>query len=127
MIREAIVFCARSSEWVEKYFLTRDKMRKALKLPAKYLSQFFKIANETVIARHAGATRQPTINEIRYCVVFNRILLDRFAAIIWYSLSKSLPLRWEYAQDEKSPLEQFEDKNPSLRITLEQILTGKLS
>ncbi len=127
MIREAIVFCARSSEWVEKYFHTRDKMRNALKLPAKYLSQFFKIANETVIARHAGATRPPTINEIRYCVVFNRILLDRFAAIIRYSQSKTLPPRWAYPKEEKSPLEQFEDKNPSLHVTLGQILTGKLS
>ena len=125
--REAIVFCARSSEWIKNFFGTRDKMRNALKLPRKYLEQFFKIANETVIARHAGATRPPTINEIQYCVIFNRILLDRFAAIIWYSQSNNLPPRWVYPKDEMAPLEQFEDKNAGLRKDLGQILTGELS
>jgi len=127
MPREAIVFCARSSEWVQKYFGTRNKMKNELKLPNKYLDQFFKIANDTVIARHAGATRPPTINEIRYCVVFNRILLDRFTAIIWHSQSENLPSTWAYPKNEKNPPEQFVDNNPSLRKTLEQILTGKLS
>ena len=89
--REAIVFCARSSEWVKNYFGTRDKMRKGLVLPQKYLNQFFQIANDTVIARHAKPTRPPTISEIRYCVIFNRFLLDRFSVNIWHSQSKALP------------------------------------
>ena len=124
--REAIVFCGRSSEWVENYFGTRDKMRNALKLPKKYLNQFFKIANETVIARHASATRPPTINEITYCVVFNRILLDRFAAITWYSQSESLPPNWSYPEGEKSPLEEFEDKNFTRIKQLKYLLENKI-
>jgi hypothetical protein len=109
--REAIVFCARSLEWVERYFKTinqslskeakvgaRNLMRDKLKLPRKYLTQFSKIANKTVIARHAGASRPPKIEEIRFCVFFSRIVLDRFGGYIWYSQSKSLPQRWKYYQ-----------------------------
>ena len=138
--REAIVFCARSSEWVESYFETinqslskeakvgaRNLMRAKLKLPRKYLSQFFKIANETVIARHAGAPRSPKIEEIRFCVFFSRIVLDRFGGYIWYSQSKSLPPQWTYPTDEKPPSDLFKDKNPGLTQSLKQILTGQLS
>lgn len=139
-IREAIVFCARSTEWVESYFKiinqflpkatkvgARNLMRDKLKLPNKYLNQFFKIANETVIARHAGATRSPTVEEIRFCVILNRIVLDRFGGYIWYSQSKKLPVRWAYPKNEKPLSDQFEDKNPGLTQNLEQILTGQLS
>lgn len=138
--QEAIVFCARSSEWVESYFEivkqspsekanvhARDLMRIKLKLPRKYLTQFWKIANDTVIARHAGAPRSPKIEEIRFCVFFSRIVLDRFGAYIWYSQSKSLPQRWKYPEDEKSPSELFEAKNSSLTDSLKQILSGELS
>jgi len=138
--REAIVFCARSLEWVESYFDTinqslskeakvgaRNLMRDKLKLPRKYLSQFFTIANETVIARHAGAPRSPKIEEIRFCVFFSSIVLDRFGGYIWYSQSKSLPQRWKYPEDEKSPSELFEANNSSLTDSLKQILSGKLS
>ncbi len=138
--REAIVFCARSTEWVESYFETinqslskeakvgaRNLMRDKLKLPRKYLSQFFKIANETVIARHAGAPRSPKIEEIRFCVFFSRIVLDRFGGYIWYSQSKSLPPRWSYPTDDKPPSDLFKDKNPGLTQSLKQILTGQLS
>lgn len=138
--REAIVFCARSSEWVESYFKAinqspskkakvgaRNLMRDKLKLPRKYLTQFFKIANETVIARHAGAPRSPKIEEIRFCVFFSRIVLDRFGGYIWYSQSESLPQRWKYPEDEKSPSELFEANNSSLTDSLKQILSGKLS
>jgi len=125
--REAIVFCARSSEWIKNYFGTRDKMGKGLKLPRKYLNQFFEIANDTVIARHARATRPPTIQEIRYCVIFSRYLLDRFSASIWYSQSKDLPPDLAYPKDEKAPVDQFEENNPGLIENLKQILSGELS
>jgi len=124
--REAIVFCARSSEWVKKYFTTRNLMESELKLPRRHVTQFFKIANETVLARHA-TTRLPTIKEIQYCVVFNRALLDRFAALIWYSKSKSLPPRLMYSVDNKPPSHQFKNANPGLISILEQILAGELS
>jgi len=138
--QEAIVFCARSSEWVESYFKTinqslskgarvgaRNLMRDELKLPRKYLAQFFKIANETVIARHARASRPPKIEEIRFCVFFSRIVLDRFGYYIWYSQSESLPQRWKYREDEKSPSELFEASNSSLNDSLRQILSGEIS
>lgn len=138
--REAIVFCARSLEWVESYFDTinqslskeakvgaRNLMRDKLKLPRKYLSQFFTIANETVIARHAGAPRSPKIEEIRFCVFFSSIVLDRFGGYIRYSQSKSLPPRLTYPTDEKPPSDLFKDKNPGLTQSLKQILSGQLS
>lgn len=141
--QESIVFCARSVEWVESYFNTinrslskeakvgaRKLMRHKLKLPTKYLGKFFKIANETVIARHVGDpsnTRPPKIEEIRFCVVFNRIVLDRFGGYIWYSMSNDLPSQWRYPADEKPPGNLFEAKNLGLSQMLEQILSGQLS
>ena len=125
--REAIVFCARSSEWVKNYFGTRDKMRKGLVLPQKYLNQFFQIANDTVIARHAKPTRPPTISEIRYCVIFNRFLLDRFSVNIWHSQSKALPPDLAYPKDKKAPVDLFRANNPGLIETLTQILSSELA
>ncbi|TET41066.1 MAG: hypothetical protein E3J66_05945 [Dehalococcoidia bacterium] len=138
--REAIVFFARSLEWILKYFETinrslskeakagsRKLMRDRLKLPNKYLNQFFTIANETVLARHAGPTRHPRIEEITFCMFFSNVVLDRFAAYILHSQSDSLPLRLRYPKDEKPPSDLFEEKNPGLTESLQQILSGELS
>lgn len=141
--QEAIVFCSRSVEWIESYFDTinrplpqkekigaRRRMRDNLNLPDKYLTKFFTTANDTVIARHGHkikTIRPPKIEEIRFCVFFNRIVLDRFGGYIWYSQSKSLPSRLKYPKDEKPPSALFEEKNPGLTQDLKQILSGKLS
>jgi hypothetical protein len=127
---ESIVFCARSVEWVMRHFGGHTLMRNGLILPKKYVTQFFKIANETVIARHAGDPRRirsPAIEEIRFCVVFNRVVLDRFALYLWHSLSNHLPQQLKYPAGEKPPSELLEAKNVSLTKTLNQILSGELS
>lgn len=141
-VQESIIFCARSVEWIEKYFKvlkeslpkqkqhTRTLMRNELSLLDKYLTQFSTIANNTVIARHGGdpnKVRPPKIEEIRFCIFFSRVVIDRFSSYLWYSLSNSLPSRWKYPRDEKSPSELFKAKNSSLTKSLEQILSGKLS
>ena len=103
--RESIVFCARSADWAESYFDTikrslpqqrrlnsRKLMRGDLKLSKKYLDIFFKIANDTVIARHTGDPTQircPQLEEIRFCVFFSRIVLDRFGCYLWHRLSNT--------------------------------------
>lgn len=140
---EAIVFCARSVEWVESYFdaikrsssrkkgpSARELMERELKLPNAYLAQFFRIANDTVIARHAGDTarvRSPEIKEIRFCVFFNRVVLDRFGDYLWHLSSNDLPPAWKYPQSELSPIRLFEAKNSGLAKSLRQILSGELS
>jgi hypothetical protein len=141
--QEAIVFCSRSLEWIESYFDTinrslsqkkklgaRRLMRDNLNLPDNYLTKFLTIANDTVIARHGhkiGTIRPPKIEEIRFCVFFNRIVLDRFGGYIWYSRSNALPPRWVYPADEKPPSDLFKDKNPGLIQDLGQILSGQMS
>lgn len=127
---ESIVFCARSVEWVKSHFGTRTLMRNELFLPREYVTQFFKIANETVIARHAGDPRRirsPNIEEVRFCIVFNRVVLDYFALYLWHSLSSDLPQRWKYPADEKSPVELLEARKAGLTKMLGQILSGELS
>jgi hypothetical protein len=126
---ESIVFCARSVEWVEKHFGTHLLMKNGLILPKKYVTQFFKIANATVIARHAGdpeRIRSPKIEEIRFCVAFNSVVLDRFALYLWHSLSGQLPQQWKYPVDEKPPSELLGANNASLIRMLRQILSGEL-
>lgn len=140
--QESIVFCARSVEWIEKYFSaikqifskpkqhTRTLMRSELSLPKKYIDLFFKIANETVIARHGGdpnRMRPPKIEEIRFCVVFSRMVIDRFSAYLWYSLSDRLTLRLKYPTGRQPPSELFKAGNSSLINMLKQILSGELS
>jgi len=141
--QESIVFCARSVEWVKSYFDTikrslskrtkidtRKLMKEKLKLPENYLTQFFMIANETVIARHARnltKIRSPKIEEIRFCVFFSRVVLDRFAGFLWYKLSDELPPQWKYPPDKRPPSELFEANNSSLTSSLKQILSGELS
>ncbi|MFC1919598.1 hypothetical protein ACFLWX_02260 [Chloroflexota bacterium] len=138
---ESIVFCARSVEWAESYFdavkkrlrtreHTRTLMKKSLCLPSKHVNNFFKIANETVIARHSGdpsEIRLPKIEEIRFCVFFNRVILDRFAGHLWYELSNRLPKRMKYPKDMKPPIELFNENNPKLTDSLTQILSGELA
>jgi hypothetical protein len=140
---ESIVFCARAVEWVESYFDVikrslpkqrglgaRKLMKDKLKLPGKYLDQFFTVANETVIARHAGdpnRIRSPKIDEIRFCVFFSRVVLDRFGLYLWHLLSSHLPAQWKYPPDERPPAELLEANNPSLIKSLEQILNRELS
>jgi hypothetical protein len=135
--QEAIVFCSRSSEWIESFFesinrpLSKKKrliMRDNLHLPDKYLTKFFTISNETVIARHGykmETIRPPLKEEIRFCVFFNRIVIDRFGAYIWYTKS-DLPHGLGYPKDQKPPSDLFEEKNPGLIKDLAQILNGKL-
>jgi len=140
--RESIVFCARSVEWVEKYFDAvrrslpgrtksgkRKLMKAGLKLPGKYLDRFFEIANETVIARHPGdpnKIRSPRIEEITFCVSFSRVVLDRFAAFLWYKLSDEIPSQWKYPPNERPPSELFAANNSSQISSLKQILSGQL-
>lgn len=141
--RECIVFCARSVDWVQSYFdalkqsLPKQKgldsrklMKRELKLPSKYLDQFFAIANDTVIARHTGdpaKIRPPKAEEIRFCVFFDRIVLDRFGGYLWYHLSEKLPQHWRYPREEKPPAELSEAANPGLVESLKKILSGELS
>jgi len=141
-VQESIIFFARSVEWIEKYFkvlkesmpkqkqYTRTLMRNELSLPKKYIVLFFKIANETVIARHGGdpnKTRPPKIEEIRFCRFFSRVVIDRFSAYLWYALSNNLPSRMKYPSDEPSPSELFKANNASLTKSLRQITSGELS
>jgi hypothetical protein len=141
--RESIVFCARSVDWVKSHFDAikqsspertkldkRELMKGELRLPGKYLDRFFKIANDTVIARHTGdpnKIRPPKIEEIRFCVVFNRIVLESFGLHLWHSLSNDLPSKWKYPADAQPPSELLEANNPKLTKTLKQILNSKLS
>jgi hypothetical protein len=141
--QESIVFCARSVDWVKSHFdaikqslpertksATRELMKGELKLPGKYLNRFFKIANETVIARHTGdpnRIRPPKIEEMTFCVVFNRMVLERFGLHLWHSLSNELPSQWKYPADAQPPSELFEAENSSLTKILKQILNSKLS
>ena len=140
---ESIVFCARSVDWVERHFdaikqsspertksATRELMKGELKLPGKYLTKFFKTANETVIARHTGdlnKIRSPKIEEIRFCIFFSHEVLDRFCGHLWHSLSNELPSEWKYPADAQPPSELFEAKNSSLTKILKQILNSELS
>lgn len=140
--QESIVFCSRSVEWVEKYFgaikqrLSKQKlhdrtlMSNELNLPNKHVTQFFKIANDTVIARHAGDPsniRVPKIEEIRFCVFLNRVVLDRFALYLWHSLSGHLPQQWKYPPDQQPPSELLKAKKASLAKSLKRILSGELA
>ena len=140
--RESIVFCARSVEWVEEYFSaikrsdtkqkshTRELMKHELKLPGRNLDRFSTIANETVIARHARnltKIRSPRIEEIRFCVSFSRVVLERFAGFLWYTLSDELPSQWRYPSDLGPPSELFKANNSSLNSSLKQILSGEAS
>lgn len=138
---EAIVFCARSVEWIESYFQSakqsvsnngtpaRKAMRDGLRLPDKYLTKFFTIANDTVIARHGHkiqTIRPPNIEEVRFCVFFSRIVLDRFGCYIWY-LKTDLPVGLAWPERQKSPYSLFEENNPSLVQHLHEILGGEPS
>ena len=125
---EAIVFCARSLEWIEIYFETRDNLRRNLELSKKYVTTFFRIANDTTIARHANdltKIRPPSIEEVRYCVYFTRIVLDRFAAYLWYKDSQRLPTPWP--QGDKEPAALFTSGNPRLNSSLRRLLSGELA
>ncbi len=125
--REAIVFCARSVEWVKKYFQTRRVMKKSLCLSEKHLRLFLELANSTVIARHAGdpnEIRLPKLQEIEFSLVFTReMVLDRFGMYLWYKLSKEEPKQLEYPEDWKPPSEIFRATNSSLTKELQTILS----
>ena len=125
--REAIVFCARSVEWIQGYFQSRKLMKKSLCLPEKHLRLFFKLANETVIARHAGNPedrRLPTLEEIRFSIVFTReIVLERFRIYLWYELSREDPPKAEYPEEMSPPSEYFEAENAVFSEELEMILS----
>ena len=125
--REAILFCARSVEWVKIYFKNRNLMRGSLCLPAKYLNLFFKLANNTVIARHAGSpdkVRPPQLNEIEFSVVFTReVVLERFQYYLWYTLSSEEdPTQLEPPEDTRPPSELFKAGNPYWTEKLRMIL-----
>ena len=138
--QESVVFSARSVEWAEKYFsaqkeatknLTkldaRSLLRKRLDLPTKYVTEFFKIANQTVIARHAGdpsKIRPPTIEELRFCVFFARTVIDRFGGYLWYEHSALLPDPWKWPADEGTPERKFEAAKKTLNATLRALLAG---
>lgn len=116
--REAIVFCARSVEWVEKYFGNRDIMQKSLVIPQKYLTDFFKLANDTAIARHAGDPLnkfEPNLKDIEFAIKFNReVVLERFFLFLWHKLAREDATRVEYPDDWPPPDEQFKSWNSKL-------------
>ena len=139
---ESIVFCARALEWSEGYFeqttgsgagganqSARDIMRRELCLPKKHFNQFFKIANETVIARHSGnldKIREPTLIELQYCIYQCRIILDRFAYYVTYANHCILRKKLWSDFEPDIPKVVFEGNNPSFRQSLEDALSGKL-
>ena len=120
--REAVVFVARTLEWIERYFKVnapddgrnatgRDRMRQALKLRRRQLDTFHRIANETTIARHAvGQPRRPTLGEQRYCLVLVSDVLDRFALHLWSRHRDALAGIFEFPQDMDLDAE-FEQRN----------------
>ncbi|GEM_PF-3831802 len=105
---EAIVFCARSLEWVEQYFdalkrsqplaparktRSRDIMIRELMIPKSHVTAFFTIANDTTIARHAkdpGRTRRPTLAEQKFSIYLTRVVVDRFATYIIVTKQETL-------------------------------------
>lgn len=135
-MREGVVFLSRAIEAVEGYFMvtqpvppsgkrrqkSRDLMRKALCLPNKELIRFFTIANETTLARHAKSLNQfpaATEEELRFCAVFCRTVIERFARYLQYenrdSLKKELPL-----PDGRNPIQEFKEQN----VLFQQVLAS---
>ena len=120
--REAVVFVARTLEWIERYFKAnapadgrkatgRDRMRWALKLRKRQLDTFHRIANETTIARHAvGHPRRPTLGEQRYCLVLVSDVLDRFTLYLWSRHRNALANIFEFPQEMDLDAE-FEQRN----------------
>ncbi len=138
---EAIVFHARSVEWLEHHFKNQAKLtgatkvdkrallRQGIKLKKAHLEEFFKIANETVIARHAGdpaLIRRPTREEIGFCRVLTRGVIDRFAGHIWYEISESLPDTLKWPDDEPEPGVLFASDSDRLNENLGRIFSGEL-
>jgi len=140
--REAVVFVARALEAVEAHFRlnqralsssktaqrARDIMKNALCLPGSELKEFYKIANDTTVARHAkklSQLRAPTLDELRFCIVFCRGALDRFALYLWHenrdTLKQELP-----PLNNLNPKEEFERSNEGLQKALRSILPGEL-
>lgn len=124
---EAVVFCARSIEWIEEYFGSRSSLRSSLRLSKKYTTEFFRIANDTTIARHVKdptKVRAPTIEEIRFCVFFSRIVVDRFATYLWHRNAEVLPMSWP---EDLEPGQMFTEANSRLTRSLRQTLSGELA
>lgn len=121
--REAIVFCARSVEWVERYFDGRDTLRKSLAVPRRRLNQFFEMANDAVIARHAGDPQEksePTLKDIEFSVKFTReVVLERFFLYLWHKLAGEDPTKVEYPLDWPPPSDRFKSWNLELDEMLE--------
>ena len=109
---------------------SRVASRGNLKLSKKYLDTFFRVANDTVIARHTGdptKIRPPELEELSFCVFFSRMVLDRFGAYLWHRQSDTFPQPFKYPSDEPPPSELFEDFNPGLTKILRGILRGEYS
>ena len=140
--REAVVFLARSLDAVEGHFRVnptvpasmgkpqkvRDVMRTALCLSNRELNRFHTIANETTLARHAkklSQLRAPTLNELRFCVVFCRQVLERFAPYLWYENRDTLKEVMPFPEN-VNPADEFMRGNESLQELLRDILSGKL-
>ena len=97
-------------------------------MPNKELKRFFTIANETTLARHAkkpAQFRAATEVELRFCVVFCRMALDRFANYLLYENRDMLGQQVSLPNDFK-PEQEFTKKNASFRKALRDILAGDL-
>ena len=142
MAKEAMVFCARSVEWVEQYFRdlhrrdsnakkeqARTILKRELCFPPSHLSKFFQIANETTIARHArpqDQVRTPAMGEIRYCVLLCMALLDRFGLYVWYQNKQLLHANLPFPSNFDLP-SKFSEDNDALQNDLNKILSGEVA
>ncbi|MBI4299140.1 MAG: hypothetical protein HY666_05200 [Chloroflexi bacterium] len=129
---EAIVFCARSLEWVEQYFdalkrsqsglatsrktTSRDVMIRELMIPKSHVTRFFTIANNITIARHVKdpqKVRRPTLQEQRFSIYLTRVVLDRFGTYVTLKeqgrLREHLPLPRGFDM-----MEEFKNANVGL-------------
>jgi len=140
---EAVVFAPRALEAVETHFKsnspvkvsanmrkrkTRDVMKQALSLPEKALKDFHKIANDTTVARHVkelSQLRSPTLEEIRFCIVFCRIVLDKFALYLWGENSDLLKHLMPLLED-VDVVQKIEESSIGLQDRLTKILSGEI-
>lgn len=108
MPNEALVFLARSIEWIREYFQdgkvkkqmkvdARKLMADELHLPLRHVKHFYKLVNDTVIARHAknhAKVRPPLNREILFGMFLCEAVLDHFSAYVWWrarDLLKNIP------------------------------------
>ena len=141
-LQEGVIFLARVLELMESHFRVsyqgqragkkmlkaRDVMRNALCLPDKELNTFHRIANETILARHArnlSQLRAPAVEELKFCVVFCRTALDRFASYLLYENRDMLRQEVSFPND-FNLAQEFIKNNADLQQLLRSILSGEL-